>query len=289
MRTLFRTVLSRWPTDEETKTLEAAFHAERAAFARDPDSADRLLAVGRIALRGRARSPCRRGADQATRGARLRRSSDLESGRNGDAPMTERRLRQLRPAVRRATRVPAPLGNGVRRPGARDAARRIAGEIGADSRLGRARRPGGAPSFRSARRRVIFLYQSGAPSQVDLFDAKPQLKRRHGEELPASVRGGQRLTTMTAEQASKPIVASPWRFERHGASGAELSELLPFTATVADELCVVRSLHTEAINHDPAITFMQTGSQLPGRPGMGSVGELCGSARRTPICRRLPS
>lgn len=128
----------------------------------------------------------------------------------------------------------------------------------------------GLPHVAPHARRVIFLYQSGAPSQIDLLDAKPQLKKRHGEELPESVRGGQRLTTMTADQASKPIVASPWRFERHGASGVELSELLPFTASVADELCVVRSLYTEAINHDPAITFMQTGSQQPGRPGWGA-------------------
>jgi hypothetical protein len=131
-------------------------------------------------------------------------------------------------------------------------------------------------------KRVIFLCQSGAPSQVDLFDPKPGLKDRHGEELPESVRGQQRLTTMTSQQSAKPIVASPWRFERHGRCGLELSELLPYTGQVADELCVVRSLYTEAINHDPAITFLQTGSEQPGRPGWGAwVSYALGSENET--------
>jgi hypothetical protein len=117
---------------------------------------------------------------------------------------------------------------------------------------------------------VVFLCQSGAPSQLDLFDPKPGLRRWHGQELPATVRGEQRLTTMTADQPRKPIVASPWEFARHGESGLEVSELLPYTGEVADELCVVRSMFTEAINHDPAITFLQTGSPLPGRPGWGA-------------------
>jgi hypothetical protein len=119
-------------------------------------------------------------------------------------------------------------------------------------------------------KRVIFLQQSGAPSQLDLFDPKPHLAGRHGSELPESVRQGQRLTTMTAEQARKPIAASPFDFQPSGESGIEISELLPYTAQVVDHLCVVRSMHTEAINHDPAMTLLQTGVQQPGRPSMGA-------------------
>ena len=128
----------------------------------------------------------------------------------------------------------------------------------------------GGLHFPATAKRVIFLHQSGAPSQIDLFDDKPEVTRRHGEEMPESARRGQRLTTMTANQRSKPLTASPFRFARHGDSGTELSELLPHTARVVDRLCVIRSMHTEAINHDPAITFMQTGGQLAGRPSMGS-------------------
>lgn len=126
------------------------------------------------------------------------------------------------------------------------------------------------PHFRPRARRVIFLCQSGAPSQLELFDPKPELKRRHGEELPESIRKGQRLTTMTSNQESRPLTAPRVSFARHGQSGAELSELLPHTASIADELCFVRSMRTDAINHDPGITFLQTGSQQPGRPSFGS-------------------
>lgn len=119
-------------------------------------------------------------------------------------------------------------------------------------------------------KRVIFLHQSGAPSQLDLFDYKPRLNDLQGEELPESVRQGQRLTSMTAEQPHKRLTASLFSFDRHGECGAYVSELLPFTARIADELCFVRTMHTEAINHDPAITLVQTGSQQPGRPSMGA-------------------
>ena len=119
-------------------------------------------------------------------------------------------------------------------------------------------------------KRVIYLFQSGGPSQIDLYDNKPELNRRHGEELPESVRRGQRLTAMSGNQASLPMAGSPFKFSRHGQSGLELSELLPHTAGIADELCVVRSMYTEAINHGPGVTFMQTGSQFPGRPSMGA-------------------
>jgi len=128
----------------------------------------------------------------------------------------------------------------------------------------------GLPHFAPSAKHVIFLHQSGAPSQIDLFDPKPVVDRRHGEEIPASVRGEQRLTTMTSGQTSKPLTASPFAFSKHGAAGLELSELLPYTAEVADDLCVVRSMYTEAINHDPAITLVQTGFQQPGRPSMGA-------------------
>ena len=119
-------------------------------------------------------------------------------------------------------------------------------------------------------RRVIYLFQSGGPSQLDLFDYKPLLKTMNGEELPESVRKGQRLTGMTAHQTSLPLAGSQFAFNQHGQSGAWMSDLLPYTAQVADELCFIRSMHTEAINHDPAITFFQTGSQQTGRPSMGS-------------------
>ena len=119
-------------------------------------------------------------------------------------------------------------------------------------------------------RRVIYLFQSGGPSQLELFDYKPALERMNGEELPESVRGEQRLTGMTAHQKTFPLAGSQFSFARHGKSGALLSELLPHTARIADELCIIRSMHTEAINHDPAITFFQTGTQLMGRPSIGS-------------------
>ena len=119
-------------------------------------------------------------------------------------------------------------------------------------------------------KRVIFLHQSGAPSQLDLMDPKPQLDQLHGQEIPDSIRQGQRLTDMTANQQRKPVTQSMFKFARHGASGISMSELLPYTSRVVDDLCVIRSLHTEAINHDPGITFFQTGSQQPGRPSMGA-------------------
>ena len=137
----------------------------------------------------------------------------------------------------------------------------------------RGQRVGGLPSLphhRPTAKRVIFLFQSGAPSQLDLFDPKPELRKRQGEELPESIRQGQRLTGMTADQASKPLAASAFRFARHGACGAEVSELLPHTSRVVDDLCIVRSAFTDAINHDPGVTFFQTGSERPGRPSIGA-------------------
>jgi hypothetical protein len=114
------------------------------------------------------------------------------------------------------------------------------------------------------------LFQSGGPSQLELLDYKPKLKDLHGTELPDSIRNGQRLTGMTSGQKSFPVVAPKFSFQQAGSNGGWYSELLPHTAGIADDLCVVRSMHTEAINHDPAITFIQTGSQQPGRPSIGS-------------------
>jgi hypothetical protein len=128
----------------------------------------------------------------------------------------------------------------------------------------------GLPHFPAKAKRVIYLFQSGAPSQMDLFDYKPTLKEKRGIDLPDAVRMGQRFTTMTSGQKKFPVAPSLFQFARHGQSGAWLSELLPHTAKVVDELCIIRSMQTEAINHDPAITFVQTGSQLAGRPSMGA-------------------
>ena len=124
--------------------------------------------------------------------------------------------------------------------------------------------------FAPKAKRVIYLFQSGGPSQLDLYDFKPLLNQRHGEQLPDSVRRGQRLTGMSGNQSSIPLAGSPFKFKQHGQSGAWLSELLPHTARVADNICFVRSMFTESINHGPGVTFIQTGSQIPGRPSMGA-------------------
>ena len=128
----------------------------------------------------------------------------------------------------------------------------------------------GLPHFTPKAKRVIYLFMSGGPSQIETFDAKPALDQLRGKDLPDSVRRGQRLTGMTAAQTSFPVVPSQFRFARHGASGAEISSLLPYLAKQADKLTIIRSLHTEAINHDPAVTFFQTGHQIAGRPSIGA-------------------
>jgi hypothetical protein len=128
----------------------------------------------------------------------------------------------------------------------------------------------GLPHWRAKAKRVIYLFQSGAPSQMDLFDYKPRLDGLRGKELPDSIRQGQRLTGMTATQTSFPVAPSKFRFAQHGKSRAWVSELLPHMAKVVDRLCFIRSMHTEAINHDPAVTFFQTGAQLAGRPSIGA-------------------
>src|SRR5438046_2137188 len=128
----------------------------------------------------------------------------------------------------------------------------------------------GLPHFAPKAKRVIYLFQSGGPSQMELFDFKPRLTEFQGQDLPESVRMGQRLTGMSATQSSFPVVPSKFGFTQHGNSGAWVSELLPHTAKIVDQLTFVKSLHTEAINHDPAVTFIQTGSQIAGRPSIGS-------------------
>lgn len=119
-------------------------------------------------------------------------------------------------------------------------------------------------------KRIIYLFMHGGPSQLDLFDHNPALRKHHGQELPDSVRGDQRLTGMTSGQKSFPVTSSLFSFARHGQSGAWVSELLPETAKIVDDLCLIPSMHTEAINHDPAVTLMQTGHQQPGRPSFGA-------------------
>ncbi len=128
----------------------------------------------------------------------------------------------------------------------------------------------GIPSFAPKAKRVIYLFQNGAPSQLESFDYKPKLREMAGQNLPPSVRGGQRLTGFTATQANLPLVGSFTDFKQYGESRAWVSDLFPYTAKIVDDLCIVRSMHTEAINHDPAITFFQTGSQQGNRPSMGA-------------------
>ena len=126
------------------------------------------------------------------------------------------------------------------------------------------------PHFAPKAKRVIYLFQSGGPSQLELFDYKPLLNKMRGQDLPDSVRNGQRLTGMTSGQDKFPLVGSNFKFDQYGESRAWVSNLMPYTAKVVDELCFIKSMNTEAINHDPAITFFQTGSQQAGRPSMGS-------------------
>lgn len=126
------------------------------------------------------------------------------------------------------------------------------------------------PHFAPKAKRIIYLFQSGGPSHLELLDYKPRLQELNGQELPDSVRGGQRLTGMSAFQKSLPMAGSQFSFKQYGKAGGWFSDLIPHTASIADELCVIRSMQTEAINHDPAITFFQTGSQQTGRPSFGS-------------------
>ena len=128
----------------------------------------------------------------------------------------------------------------------------------------------GTSHFAPKAKRVIYLFQSGGPSQLDLYDPKPTLIKKHGTELPEEIRQGQRLTAMSGNQASLPLAGSPFKFAHHGQSGLEISDALPHVSSIADDICLVRSMYTEAINHGPGVTHMQTGSQFPGRPSIGA-------------------
>src|SRR5579864_940027 len=128
----------------------------------------------------------------------------------------------------------------------------------------------GIPHFAPKARRVIYLFQSGGPSQMELFDYKPRLRDLATTELPDSIRHGQRLTGMTSTQTSFPVAPSIFQFKQRGESGAWVSDLMPHLAKVADDICFVKSMYTEQINHDPAVTFLQTGFQLAGRPSIGA-------------------
>ena len=130
----------------------------------------------------------------------------------------------------------------------------------------------GLPNFAPKAKRVIYLTMNGGPSQIDLWDHKPKLHDLYDKDIPAEVRRGQRITTMTSGQARFPLAPSKYKFEKHdnNEDGIWVSELLPYTSKIVKELCVIKSMYTEAINHDPAVTFIQTGSQLPGRPSFGS-------------------
>src|SRR6218665_1167016 len=146
-------------------------------------------------------------------------------------------------------------------------ARALAGNVSGDTEQDIL---GAIPHLAPKAKRIVYLFMSGGPSQFELFDYKPNLADMRGENLPDSVRKGQRLTGMSANQSAWPIAPSLFKFSRHGQTQTWVSELLPYTAQVVDELCIIKSLYTEQINHDPAITFFQTGSQLPGRPSIGS-------------------
>ena len=124
--------------------------------------------------------------------------------------------------------------------------------------------------FPAKAKRVIYLFQGGGPSQLELFDHKPNLAKEHGKQLPPSVRKGQRLTGMSGNQSSIPVANSVYKFKKAGQSGIEISEVLPHTAKVIDDLCIIKSMYTEAINHGPAKRFFQSGAQIDGRPSIGA-------------------
>jgi hypothetical protein len=128
----------------------------------------------------------------------------------------------------------------------------------------------GRTHFKPTAKRVIYMFMSGGPSHIDMFDYHPELRKYHGQELPDSIRNGQRITGMTSGQSSFPCVAPMFEFTKHGQNGTWFSEVVPHTASIADDICLIKSMHTEAINHDPAITAINTGSQQPGKPSMGA-------------------
>ena len=147
---------------------------------------------------------------------------------------------------------------------------RVASAAGAESAAGHSHGLPGLPHFAPKAKRVIYMFMCGGPSHIDTFDFHPELRKLHGQELPASVRMGQRITGMTSGQKSFPVVAPMFEFQRYGQHGTWVSEILPNTAEIVDDITIIKSLHTEAINHDPAITFINTGVQQPGKASLGS-------------------
>jgi Protein of unknown function (DUF1501) len=149
----------------------------------------------------------------------------------------------------------------------------LAGLLGNEAAAGTPQAVGGLPGlphFAPKAKRVVYLMQGGAPSHIDLFDHKPELYKRCGEELPASVMMGQRLTTMTAGQKNRPLLPGITGWKEYGKSGIKLSDFLPHTGSIADEAVFIKSIYTEAINHAPAVTFLLTGAEIPGRPSLGA-------------------
>lgn len=144
------------------------------------------------------------------------------------------------------------------------------GALGSEKTLLAGSNKNSLPHFSPKAKSIIYLCQSGGPSHIDLFDYHPEMKKLHGTELPDSVRGGQRVTGMTAGQKNFPVCAPIKEFKQHGQSGTWVSEFLPYTSKIVDDITVIKSMHTEAINHDPGITFLNTGSQIPGRPSLGA-------------------
>jgi uncharacterized protein (DUF1501 family) len=176
-------------------------------------------------------------------------------------PLIERRLLQSRRHF---------LGRSATGIGAAALASLLGSESNAASTSPEDRGVLGKPHFAPKAKRIIYLFMSGAPSQLDMYDYKPKMNELFDTDLPESIRMGQRLTTMTSGQTRFPIAPSTFKFAQHGTNGTWMSELLPHTATIADDIAVIKTIHTEAINHDPAITYIQTGAQIPGRPSMGA-------------------
>lgn len=184
-------------------------------------------------------------------------SYDSESGRNGDTPMMHEL--QHRQFLNQSSLSLGSTGSGI-----------TAERTSIQQRCLMTWAVQVMANMATRAKRIIYLFMHGEPSQLDLFDHKPGLRERHGQELPDSVRGDQQLTGMTSGQKSLPVTSSLFSFARYGQSGAWVSRLLPDTAGIVDDLCMIHSMHTEAINHDPAITLFQTGHQQPGRPSFGA-------------------
>eukprot|EP00913_Durusdinium_trenchii_P023301 g21879.t1 len=244
----FRAATSRKPSPRELKILTAGLHRHQQSYQRERAAAIKLITTGE-APRNKKLDP----ADHAayTTIASVILNLDEVVDMNEDYLTVNRRHFFGRSAT----------GIGVAA---------LASLLNENVTSGAAKPNAAFPNFAPKAKRVIYLFQSGAPSQMDLFDYKPKLNDKRGIDLPDSIRKGQRLTGMTSKQERFPIAPSMFKFRRRGKSGAWVSDLLPHTAKIADECCFIKTMHTTAINHDPAITFFQTGAQLAGRPSMGS-------------------